>query len=520
MDLALNLIQNFVKSSGNIIEKKIRLNDWVYKRIFVAEPEHIRLIAKHFPSATVVLNPTDEHILIMATSEEVVCIEQEVDKLLKEKIKLLSTTLSTNTIGIFHLQTGNSEIRKRIESKNRIAIELPQKYVSESEFVFKGNCRLKIIEGDILNQNVTVLVNPCDSKLSHSESLSKYIAKKAGKVYEDEISKLRSNRTYVPIGKAKLIRTVGDLNRLKGIILAVGPTYNGTLSEIELCGVLRESLKIAEDEKFDSIAIPAISCGTFGYPLKECTQLLLDTVIQWFEQEQPKYLKKIIFCDIKSEVINNFRSNLTKRIISQPLVVYHYWRWFNDQNGWTSYEPLKSAEMELAYQFLQGGEWDIYNDSERQIDFTNMEQKNKTSNRKRKIQRILIQAGFSVPEGVRNAFFIKLGKVSNEKLFQEQTIKLRGRSTDLEKAIAALKNEIHSSTLVETVQASLSMTENASFHALAFSLNIHLQLDANRLIVNGSKDKVNLYCKELIGFLSKTVVFPSYWVVCYLIFIY
>jgi len=38
-------------------------------------------------------------------------------------------------------------------------------------------------------------------------------------------------------------------------------------------------LQLAEENNIESVAFPAISTGAFGYPLKEATEIAIDTVL-------------------------------------------------------------------------------------------------------------------------------------------------------------------------------------------------------------------------------------------------
>jgi O-acetyl-ADP-ribose deacetylase len=66
----------------------------------------------------------------------------------------------------------------------------------------------------------------------------------------------------------------------KFVIHTLGPVYGLNKPEDELlknCYI--NSLRVAEENKIDSIAFPAISTGAFGYPLKEAAGISLKTII-------------------------------------------------------------------------------------------------------------------------------------------------------------------------------------------------------------------------------------------------
>jgi O-acetyl-ADP-ribose deacetylase (regulator of RNase III) len=64
------------------------------------------------------------------------------------------------------------------------------------------------------------------------------------------------------------------------VIHAVGPVWSGGANgESEaLASVYRESIRAADELGLKSVAFPAISTGIFGYPLREATQVAIQTV--------------------------------------------------------------------------------------------------------------------------------------------------------------------------------------------------------------------------------------------------
>jgi O-acetyl-ADP-ribose deacetylase (regulator of RNase III) len=59
----------------------------------------------------------------------------------------------------------------------------------------------------------------------------------------------------------------------------LGPVYGQDRPEAELlAGCYRNSLALAEENRIESIAFPAISTGIFGYPVAEAARVALETV--------------------------------------------------------------------------------------------------------------------------------------------------------------------------------------------------------------------------------------------------
>ena len=80
------------------------------------------------------------------------------------------------------------------------------------------------------------------------------------------------------------------------IIHTVGPVYQGgDKGEPEiLYSCYRNSLNLALDHQFKSIAFPCISTGVYGYPFQEASKIALNAVFDFLQPEQN--LKVFLVC--------------------------------------------------------------------------------------------------------------------------------------------------------------------------------------------------------------------------------
>ena len=67
--------------------------------------------------------------------------------------------------------------------------------------------------------------------------------------------------------------------------------------------------RLAEQMGLESIAFPAISCGVYGYPLEDATEIAVKTVAQWLE-DHADYAMQVIFCcfDARTERVYQART--------------------------------------------------------------------------------------------------------------------------------------------------------------------------------------------------------------------
>ena len=87
------------------------------------------------------------------------------------------------------------------------------------------------------------------------------------------------NGVRCPTGEAR-ITTAGNL-MAKYVIHTVGPVYHSSPNPEELlASAYRNSFKLALEHDCRSLAVPAISCGVFGYPLTEAAGVAIRTAAE------------------------------------------------------------------------------------------------------------------------------------------------------------------------------------------------------------------------------------------------
>lgn len=143
--------------------------------------------------------------------------------------------------------------------------------------------RLTLVEGDITLQQVDALVNAANSALAGGGGVDGAIHRRGGPTILAETA-LRYPQGC-PTGSA-VISSAGQLPA-KFVIHAVGPIWRGGQSgEAELLiSAYRASLQLASQHGCASVALPAISCGVYSYPLDEASRIALATTASFLEQD-------------------------------------------------------------------------------------------------------------------------------------------------------------------------------------------------------------------------------------------
>ena len=142
---------------------------------------------------------------------------------------------------------------------------------------------IEVLRGDITSLEVDAIVNAANSSLQGGGGVDGAIHRAAGPGLA-----AYSRTHYVdgcPTGEARI--TPGFNLAARYVIHTVGPVWRGGDSgEPELlASCYRECLRLATENGVRSIAFPAISCGVYGYPIRQATGIAVHEVRRFLEAD-------------------------------------------------------------------------------------------------------------------------------------------------------------------------------------------------------------------------------------------
>lgn len=133
----------------------------------------------------------------------------------------------------------------------------------------------EIIQGDITECDVDGVVNAANKELTLGSGVAGAILKKGGAAISIECAR----KGPVHVGEA-VITNGGDL-KARFVIHAVGPRWGEGDEDEKLRSAVYRAMRVADQNSLRSMAIPAISCGTFGFPVRRAAEILLNTVVRY-----------------------------------------------------------------------------------------------------------------------------------------------------------------------------------------------------------------------------------------------
>lgn len=150
-----------------------------------------------------------------------------------------------------------------------------------------GKTKIRIVQGDITEQNTDAIVNAANSSLMGGGGVDGAIHRKGGPKILEECKRIRETTwpDGLPTGRA-VITTGGNL-KARYVIHTVGPVWHGGKhGESELLAeAYKNSLKLAVSKGLKTIAFPSISTGAYCYPMEKASKIALKTVKEFLEKE-------------------------------------------------------------------------------------------------------------------------------------------------------------------------------------------------------------------------------------------
>ncbi|KAI8490328.1 positive regulation of interleukin-4-mediated signaling pathway, partial [Branchiostoma belcheri] len=330
----------FVKDIKDRVETYLRVKT-IYEQQVEADDGKIRFIKEHQATNLQVHLEKHQVSLLFDGSDESPTMSikgnsdaiQKADPILKSYIEsVISDQMSIKKPGMskhFREDSGRSTLQ-RVERKCKCVINIqdamnktpaPDPDTFAKQFMptsptlvplekavvnLDDGKKLAVWRDDITKHKADVIVNAANARLEHTGGLAKAIVDAGGDIIQQFCNNyIQANGTLIP-GQV-VASPPGRINTQK-IVHAVGPIWQGggNGEEDALADAVYDSLEEATKNNYQSIAIPAISSGIYGYPLKKCAETIVATTVEYLEDNPETSLEVIEFVNIDDQTAGAF----------------------------------------------------------------------------------------------------------------------------------------------------------------------------------------------------------------------
>nr|XP_046176439.1 protein mono-ADP-ribosyltransferase PARP14-like [Oncorhynchus gorbuscha] len=176
-----------------------------------------------------------------------------------------------------------------------------EEMVTATSYRLQRGLQVVVRQGDITKEQADALVNPANEDLDHAGSVAAALSRARGPEVQQASRDLVRQIGRVPTGT--VVGTTGGKLPCKMLLHAVGPV-GGSVGGNErplLENTVKAVLDLAEALELQTLAMPCISSGLFGVPLKVCSEAIVSAVRD-FGREQ-HILTKVTLIDVRGEAV-------------------------------------------------------------------------------------------------------------------------------------------------------------------------------------------------------------------------
>ena len=109
--------------------------------------------------------------------------------------------------------------------------------------------------------------------------------------------------------------------------------------------VVFKAMQQATVKSAKSIAIPALGCGNYGFPLKKATEIIANAVKDFFREVQESTIMEVFFVDVKPVTVEAF-TDAIKTVFDNVQEVSQSRN--DDDNETRAYRPVPQPRHSLA----------------------------------------------------------------------------------------------------------------------------------------------------------------------------
>uniref|UniRef100_A0A3Q3GMV8 Poly [ADP-ribose] polymerase n=1 Tax=Labrus bergylta TaxID=56723 RepID=A0A3Q3GMV8_9LABR len=168
-----------------------------------------------------------------------------------------------------------------------------------------GTLTLEVSSGDITKETCDVIINASNQTFNLQSGVSKAILDSAGMSVQMECAQIVSSPGYQP--SLMIVTSAGQLPS-RNIIHIVGQSDPVRIKEM-----VYSVLKICEENKFKSVAFPALGTGQGGANPSLVADAMVDAVVDFVRKKRPKSVHSVKILIFQTFMVMEFHKCMKKR---------------------------------------------------------------------------------------------------------------------------------------------------------------------------------------------------------------
>lgn len=170
---------------------------------------------------------------------------------------------------------------------------------------------VRLVHGDLTEEKVDAIVNAANAQLAHGGGVAGAILRKGGREIQSE-SELWVQK-HGPVSHTHPAITSAGQLPCRYVIHAVGPVWGEGDEDAKLRSAVTGSLALADEKALNSLALPAISTGIFGFPKDRGARVILDAIVDYIADKPDTSLSEIRITLIDEPSVTIFADEFSHR---------------------------------------------------------------------------------------------------------------------------------------------------------------------------------------------------------------
>ena len=295
---------------------------------------------------------SNEGIEIYGTEESLAKSSEEIQALVK-KVVIGKVNADKPGMAKFFRNHLGKQLLKSLEGKHRCIIEEIQTagvdvaFSSQDDkqnetkcicsYVTPGGKTISVYSADVTKHKADAIVNLTNEQLKHEGRLDIAVVRAGGDEVQDECNAFIQDNGALLDGQV-FTSGPGKLPS-KCIMHVVRPQWDAeekmeqrkgkkTMQERVLQEAISNCLEEAAAASYNSIAIPAISLGSNGFPSNLCAKVILETVIQFFKRNRTCTLSEVHLVNSRNATVASSWMRCARDLVRRRRSMRNKTRWF------------------------------------------------------------------------------------------------------------------------------------------------------------------------------------------------